>query len=84
MLILTYQKGLLHLDGSDYYQSCELGVKLFRSAIERGEWANLLKQVELFLKNNLKKGYKKFKENEKKESLMYYLESSFIGDLTGQ
>lgn len=42
-----YALGLMHLDGSEMYYSCELALKLFRSAAERGEWADKSKEVSI-------------------------------------
>ena len=44
-----YALGLMHLDGSEMYYSCELALKLFRSAAERGQWADKSKEVNKFV-----------------------------------
>lgn len=63
-----YALGLLHLDGNHLFYSCEIAVKMLRSAAERGPWASKMKTGHLMLTRDRKRA-----------SFLLYLEAAYIG-----
>lgn len=63
-----YALGLLHLDGNHLFYSCEIAVKMLRSAAERGPWGNKMKD-----------GYLMLSRDRKRASFLLYLEAAYLG-----
>lgn len=66
--LAMFHLGLLHLEGTSRYYSCNVGGALLKASCERGPWSRKLRE-----------GYFAFTQKKHKLAAVYYMEAALLG-----